>query len=143
MKKQDLSKYTFTDAEFQTASEKAKVLRDWERFLRLGMEFKNFSKLLYRHLISHCSFIAHYDRYGFYDTYFTRPSTKTRFLGQFESGISMNFGQDWWLNDGRDADINRAMCDVARARVSEITCDLGVLPKEDCPICSPRQLSFL
>ena len=59
-----------TDTNFMTAKEKAQVLRQWERFLKGGCQAKDFTEALYHHLMQHCMFIAHYDRGGFYATYF-------------------------------------------------------------------------
>jgi len=116
VKKLDLSRYKFSDAEFLAADDKAKTLRDWERFLRLGMKFESFSNRLYKHLTLHCSFIAHYDRHGFYHTYFVKPAMARKFLSQFDGsngGGAIELGMTYWLTDARYADINRAMCDVA------------------------------
>jgi hypothetical protein len=112
----DLSSYKFSDTKFMTAEEKAKTLRDWERFLRRGLLFRNFSKRLYKHLTLHCSFIAHYSREGFHGHYFRDPAMTQKFLGQFDGsrgGRSVEMGAAYWLTDQRYADINSAMCDVA------------------------------
>lgn len=110
--------YEFNDSEFLGVDDKHRVLRDWERFLRLGMKYKNFSKLLYKHLTFHCSFIGHYSRQGFHAVYFGRDRQKTiQFLSQFDRNhkqglVSIEYGGSWWLT-GEYSDINNAMCDVA------------------------------
>lgn len=103
----------FQDAEFMTAAEKRHVLRAWKRFLRSGLAWQQFTKALYQHLIMHCSFIAHYSREGFYRTYFTTGDGRIRFLSQFVTGTSTEYGSRWWL-DGDYADINPALCEVAK-----------------------------
>ena len=121
------------DSEFMTAKEKAQVLKAWESFLRNHLEpdsgenvltergylptnkFRRFTKALYEHLHQHCSFIAHYDRAGFFAEYFVNPEDTIRFLGQFDRdhgcGSVEYGGADWWLK-GDCADINNAMTDV-------------------------------
>ena len=49
------------------------------------MRFAHFTKRLYEHLHLHCSFIAHYNRLGFYAEYFERGEDTARFLSQFDS----------------------------------------------------------
>lgn len=103
-----------------TADEKEHVFEDWMRFLGpLALEapvdkiWKAFTATLYNHLIQHCSFIAHYDRQGFYQVYFAQPTPTVRFLRQFDrdtGNLSCEYGGTWWLS-GDYADINRAMCD--------------------------------
>jgi hypothetical protein len=103
--------HTFRDTQFMSARERQLVLAAWVRFLRRGLRFVDFTNRLYQHLILHCSFIAHYDRAGFYRTYFERGEDTLRFLSQFdgrgESG-SVEYGGGWWLR-GDYADVNRAM----------------------------------
>ena len=83
------TKYKFTDAEFLSANEKEKVLKNWTTFLKflssgkhlehkksdLGSDYGSsaprvFTKRLYEHLHLHCGFIAHYNIHGFYSEYF-------------------------------------------------------------------------
>ena len=103
--------------EFMSAHEKEKVLRQWELFLKSGCEEKRFTEPLYRHLINHCSFIAHYSRVGFYSTYFDEGEDTVRFLSQFDNsnGIpkSIEYGMTYWYTDPDYNDINSEMCRVA------------------------------
>jgi hypothetical protein len=101
------------DVEFMTASDKASVLRDWDRFLESGFKRNYFTKGLYNHLIQHCSFIAHYNQDGFYSVYFGENGDTGKFIDQFTSGISAEYGMDYWLRGDYD-DINPAMCEVMR-----------------------------
>ena len=114
------------DTEFMTAKEKELVLKQWETFLRYGCEWKHFTKRLYDHLIQHCSFIAHYNRGGFYRTYFQRGDDKANFFSQFdarnawadseghilEPPKSFEYGMTYWA-EGDYADLNLAMIEVA------------------------------
>lgn len=105
------------DTKFMSAQEKNKVLRQWELFLKSGLKWEKFTKLLYHHLIQHCSFIAHYDRMGFYSTYFEEGEDTVRFLSQFDNrnGIpkSIEYGMTCWYTDPDYNDINSEMCLVA------------------------------
>ena len=106
------------DTKFMTSAEKSKVLKHWEMFLRDGLERDKFTQVLYKHLINHCSFIAHYDLHGFYATYFENGETTLAFLSQFDTrkGIprSIEYGDlSGWLADKNYYDINIEMCSVA------------------------------
>ena len=108
------------DSPFMTAAEKERVLRDWESFLKSGLGWDKFTKALYHHLIQHCSFIAHYDRQGFYSTYFMSGDDKAHFLSQFDHHKaelddippSVEYGDTWW-GKGDYEDINKRMISIA------------------------------
>jgi hypothetical protein len=113
----------FTDVKFMTAKEKRQVLRAWETFLKNRCQRESFTKALYEHLIQHCSFIAHYDQDGFYQTYFANGEDTVHFLTQFDRSkgcLSVEYGMDYWLR-GDYADINNAMVDVAAKYIPVLT----------------------
>ena len=109
----------FTDAEFLSADEKQKILKNWIAFLKflakgghlehdkndLGSDYGNsaprvFTKRIYEHLHLHCGFIAHYDINGFYSEYFNGDyKDLERFFNSIET----------W---GEYADIGEAMMKV-------------------------------
>ena len=105
------------DSKFLPAAEKRKVLRQWELFLKSGLQREKFTKPLYDHLIQHCSFIAHYDRWGFYSTYFENGDDTVAFLSQFDDreGIpkSIEYGMTYWLTGEEYYDINSEMVRIA------------------------------
>lgn len=105
------------DTKFMTAAEKQRVLKQWERFLKSGLKWEQFDKALYHHLMQHCSFIAHYDRAGFYSTYFESGDTIKQFLSQFDdrAGIpaSVEYGMTYWILDEGYGDINCEMVRIA------------------------------
>ncbi len=113
MKKEDSRDYGFKDEQFMTAGDKALVFRDWERFIEFGFDRRHFTGRLYKHLTLHCSFIAHYDIGGFYEVYFGEKRNTGRFIDQFTTGISAEYGMDYWLRGGYE-DINKAMCELMR-----------------------------
>ena len=119
----------FSDATFMSAAQKRNVLRAWLRFVKSGFELRWFTKALYEHLIQHCSFIANYNRGGFYDTYFQQPEATQRFLDQFDRSkgcLSVEYGGGWWLGDDRNEyhDINNAMVDAIQDLIPELRCAL-------------------
>ena len=108
----------FSDERFMSAEEKRKVLRAWTRFLKSGCTKAQFTKDLYHHLSQHCSFIAHFDRHGFYNVYFDRITPDLfRFFDQFDPqqpGVSAEYGTTHWLSKhNTGADLNHAMREAA------------------------------
>lgn len=105
--------------QFMSAEEKNKVLVAWERFIESNFSSTKFTKLLYNHLIMHCSFIAHYNIGGFYSTYFENPLDTIRFLKQFDRDygcVSVEYGYAGWLTCEEYSDINNAMVDYFELR---------------------------
>lgn len=76
--------YAFSDSQFMSRREKQLVLKAWAGFLKRRLRLADFSDRLYRHLHLHCSFIAHYNRAGFYQTYSERGEDIAYFLSQFD-----------------------------------------------------------
>ena len=90
--------HAFTNEKFMSMEEKHTVLKAWERFLRGGLKWTQFTKALYHHLNQHCSFIAHYNRASFYSVYFERPTSIRTFLSQFDNRgpcKSVEYGWNW------------------------------------------------
>ena len=105
------------------AKEKEKVLKDWQCFIESDFNKAKFTKRLYNHLIQHCSFIAHYNQGGFYDTYFEDPEDTLRFIKQFDAAqgcLSVEYGMTYWLNSDDYRDINTAMVEVMEPYKAEI-----------------------
>ena len=117
-----MKQYAFADAQFLSAREKALVLKAWVRFLKNGLREEDFSERLYTHLMLHCSFIAHYNRAGFYATYFENGEDTTRFLSQFDKRgecRSIEYGGSWRLVEYED--LNRAMIEEASRFIPALT----------------------
>ena len=105
--------------------EKKKILKLWDRFLRTDFQAENFSRFLYKHLTQHCGFMAHYDKYGFYATYFENPRDTIKFLRQFDKDfgcVSVESNTTYWLEVEKDEykAINVEMCIVADKYKKEI-----------------------
>ena len=108
----------FTDAQFQTANEKASIYKSWCRFTdRLangdikGAQ-KAFSKRLYEHLHLNCGYIAHYDQNGFWHTYFEGYVNVDSFFKNWENDYK------GWMNDY--SDINKAMQEYVAPKIKDI-----------------------
>lgn len=115
---------SFKDSKFLSAKEKERVLKAWETFLRNGCRQEDFTHALYEHLHQHCSFIAHYDRAGFYQIYFVEGEDTAHFLTQFDRSkgcVSVEYGADYWLTSPDYADINNALVEVATKYIPFLT----------------------
>lgn len=104
----------FNDTKDMSASDKSTVYAAWIRFVNSGFNKRHFTKALYKHLILHCQFIAHYNLEVFYQTYFNDCEMKRKFICQFTGGRSAEHYSDMWLRNGNDYcqqfyDINNAM----------------------------------
>lgn len=73
----------FTSTEFDSAAQKAAFLKRLCRWIVDGMpkeEFVRTNKPLYYHLSLHFGHIAHYNRFGFWETWFSTPQARYEFL---------------------------------------------------------------
>jgi len=127
-----MGKYEFCEAKFMSARDKELVLKAWVRFLRNGLRFEDFSRRLYEHLHLHCSFIAHYDRAGFYRTYFENGEDTVLFLSQLDKRgecRSVEYGGRGWL-EGDYGDRARAMIEEASPFIPKLTEDAQARQRE-------------
>lgn len=120
-----VEQFSFQDEKFLSAAEKQLILSAWITFLRHGCRLEHFSDRLYHHLSLHCSFIAHYNRHGFYEFYFSHPSERSyRFLDQFDPskpGIAAELEETYWLRDrATGSDLNHAMREVAAPYIAKL-----------------------
>jgi hypothetical protein len=61
---------TFSNVKFMSATDKEKILKAFNRFVKSDFAWSCFSKALYDHLYLHCGFIAHFNRLEFWNYYF-------------------------------------------------------------------------
>jgi len=121
------------EVKFMTVKEKEMVLKQWKSFIKEGCKQKRFTTCLYHHLIQHCSFIAHYNRDGFYSTYFHNPEDEIRFFKQFDKDfghLSIEYGGRYWLTNPDYNDINQAMCDTIEPYKTQLYAKNKVAEKE-------------
>jgi hypothetical protein len=137
-----MHEHHFRDVRFMTATEKRATLRAWIRFLKHDLVFASFSKRLYDHLVQHCSFIAHFNRIGFYLHYFDSNSARVcAFLSQFDGRgecLSTEYGIDCWLS-GDYEDINRAMIAEAGAYIPKLL-EAALLKQRNQDLATARAL---
>lgn len=113
--------YKFTDVPFMSAKEKLSVLKAWVTFLKYGCRGRTFTPKLYDHLNQHCSFIAHFNRAGFYNVYFSTAAGTRKFLSQFDKRgpcMSAEYGGHWGMPEYRD--LQMAMIEEASPFIPNI-----------------------
>jgi hypothetical protein len=72
----------FTPTQWDTAQEKAAFAKHFMQFVRSDFTAKHFTDKFYRRLSNTFGHIAHYNRGGFWETFFTTTADKVRFLEQ-------------------------------------------------------------
>lgn len=70
----------FTPTKFDTAADKAWFADQFIKFVKSGFEQRHFTDRFYRRLSNTFGHIAHYDRGGFWETYFVSTEGKVRFI---------------------------------------------------------------
>lgn len=70
----------FTATSFHSQGDKAKFANHFVRFLIAGCPESLFHHWFYKSLSSCFSHIAHYDRNGFYDVWFSTPQKRSEFV---------------------------------------------------------------
>ena len=99
----------FYDGKYLTASEKTKIVKQLDKFLKSNCKEENFTKAVYKHLSLHFGFIAHYNQQGFYHARFEDGLSST-----IESVLNCS---PWTFNDDNtsgNADLNKAIQDTFR-----------------------------
>jgi hypothetical protein len=71
----------FVPTKWDSAEDKAKFANDFVRFVKSDFKGTLFSNKFYKRLSNTFGHIAHFDRGGFYATFFTTTADKVRFLG--------------------------------------------------------------
>jgi hypothetical protein len=72
----------FTPTKWDTAEDKVRFAQQFVRFVQSDFAAHHFTDRFYRRLCSTFGNIAHYNRQGFWDEFFTRTADKVRFLEQ-------------------------------------------------------------
>lgn len=71
----------FTATKFDTAEQKAKAANDLASFVERGMPAKGWRKGIYHTLEGHMfGHIAHYNMFGFFDTWFRTPEQRADWI---------------------------------------------------------------
>ena len=72
----------FTPTKWDTAQDKVRFAQQFVRFVQSDFAAKHFTDRFYRRLSSTFGHIAHYNRAGFWEVFFTTTADKVRFLEQ-------------------------------------------------------------
>lgn len=72
----------FTPTKFTSAAKKAQFANDFVAFVESNFAWQLFSQSFYRQLSNTFAHIAHYDRHGFFQTFFEDVYDKLTFLTQ-------------------------------------------------------------
>ena len=72
----------FTPTQWDTAQDKVRFAQQFVRFVQSDFAAKQFTDRFYRRLSNTFAHIAHYNRAGFWDEFFTTTADKVRFLEQ-------------------------------------------------------------
>ncbi len=72
----------FTATQWSTVQDKATFAKQFVRFVQSDFAARHFTERFYRRLSKTFGHIAHYNRAGFWDTFFTTTADKVRFLEQ-------------------------------------------------------------
>ncbi len=76
----DFTANQFTPTRWEDAEEKTRFARRFIRLVESDFTERDFPQALYRRLSSCFGHIAHYNRLGFYEEFFTATEGKVRFL---------------------------------------------------------------
>lgn len=83
----DVSVGMFSDSSFATAKDKALAVKGFLRFVESGFSGAKFTDRVYKFLHVHLSFIAHFDRAGFFTMYFTSEDGLAEFVEDFLDAV--------------------------------------------------------
>jgi len=74
------SLYQFTQTKCHTPADKLWFVNQFVAFVNSGFKRKYFTNLFYKRLSNTFGHIAHYDQEGFWNTFFTTPENRLKFL---------------------------------------------------------------
>jgi hypothetical protein len=72
----------FTPTKWDGAKEKARFAKQFVRFVKSDFNERQFTQAFYKRLSLTFGHIAHFNRHGFYETFFASTAGKVRFLWQ-------------------------------------------------------------
>jgi hypothetical protein len=96
-----------------------RILRDWRRFFRQGLQYRHLTRHLYEHLTRRCGFVVRRGRRGFYEAYVENSEGLLTFLDQFDRCAvcpSAETGSTDWLK-GEYAGVNDAMVNAVQGMI--------------------------
>jgi hypothetical protein len=127
---QNFSATEFTPTEWNAADQKPKFANGLMVFILSGFPEKKFPQALYDRLNHRFGFIAHYNKWGFWEEYFTKSSDKLRFLRMIVE--SPAYGQPEYTY----CDVERAVAPRVKTLSLLYNCESHVLREVTCEICA-------
>ena len=88
----------FQATQWRTKEDKAKFGNDLVRFIEAGCRLTMFNKPLYTALSFCYGHIAHFNRYGFYERWFSSPEAKQEWI-EHVKGWTIYGDPTWTLSD--------------------------------------------
>jgi hypothetical protein len=88
----------FTPAKWDTAADKARFAKQFVRFVESGFSQRHFTEPFYQRLGRTFGHVAHSNRLGFWETYFTTTADKVRFLEYTSTHTPMG-DPEWTYSD--------------------------------------------
>lgn len=82
MGKAEFTADSFTATKWDDADTKARFARQFVRFVESDFSERQFTQVFYKRLSLTFGHIAHFNRHGFYETFFASTEGKVRFLRQ-------------------------------------------------------------
>ena len=70
----------FTATQWASAEEKARFANHYVKFVTDGFKQSQFTKWFYNHLANRFGHIAHHDKAGFYEEWFSTPERQEEFI---------------------------------------------------------------
>jgi hypothetical protein len=123
----DFTADRFAPTTWEPAKKKAQFAKTFIRFVEADFPRRQFTKAFYRRLSQTFGHIAHYDVFGFFDTFFTTTADKVRFLRltlqwpahgdpAFTYADMERALQAWLVQNGILARYEQRLADEAKAR---------------------------
>jgi len=88
----------FTPTQWDSADDKACFANHFVKFITSGFDQKHFTDRFYRRLSNTFGHIAHYNRHGFWETFFTTTEDRVRFL-EITQGHPCYGDPEWTYSD--------------------------------------------
>lgn len=105
----------FTPTKWDTAEDKAKFANHFVRFVEGGFKESVFPKWFYRRLSMTFGHIAHYNKAGFYDQWFSTADRRIEFIENVRR--SSIYGDPAWTY----SDVEKVLQGWVRAKQSQLT----------------------
>ena len=97
----------FKDGKFTSAEDKSMIFKAYKRFVESGFKEAHFPERLYKYLSLNFSFIAHFNRDGFFSVRFLDPRGRKETFDMISGASQWNFNKE----NADCYDLNKAVYD--------------------------------